>query len=310
MTKPLRVLTALILPALLASTPVSAQTVSVEDFAGRTVTLAAPARRIVTLAPHSAENLFSAGAGDRLVGVVEFSNYPPEASNLPIVGSYNAYSVEAIASLRPDLVVMWGSGNGMQTLERLEPLGVPVYVSEPRQLGDIPRVIRQLGLLAGTADRAEPEALRIERTLAELRAHYSTEPAVSVFYEIWNQPLQTVNGQHLISQVIALCGGSNVFAGATPLAPQVSVESVLGARPQAIIASGMGEARPEWLEEWRAYPTLPAVRDGALFFIDPDHLQRPTARVLLGAQALCEQLQSARRNIAPRGTEPAGAHSP
>ncbi len=310
MTKPLRVLTALILPALLASTPVSAQTVSVEDFAGRTVTLAAPARRIVTLAPHSAENLFSAGAGDRLVGVVEFSNYPPEASNLPIVGSYNAYSVEAIASLRPDLVVMWGSGNGMQTLERLEPLGVPVYVSEPRQLGDIPRVIRQLGLLAGTADRAESEALRIERTLAELRARYATEPAVGVFYEIWNQPLQTVNGQHLISQVIALCGGSNVFAGATPLAPQVSVESVLGARPQAIIASGMGEARPEWLDEWRAYRTLPAVRDGALFFIDPDLLQRPTARVLLGAQALCDQLQSARGNIAPRGEEPAGAHRP
>lgn len=310
MPKSLRVIAALMLPAWLASGPAFAQAVSLEDFAGRTVTLSAPARRIVTLAPHSAENLFSAGAGDRLVGVVEFSNYPPAAAGLPLVGSYNAYSVEAIASLQPDLIVMWGSGNGMQTLERLEPLGIPVYVSEPRQLQDIPRVIRQLGQLAGTGDRAEPEARRIERTLADLRARYSARPAVSVFYEIWNQPLQTVNGKHLISQVIALCGGSNVFAGATPLAPRVSVEAVLGAQPQAIVASGMGQARPEWLDEWRAYPFLPAVRDGALFFVDPDHLQRPTARVLLGAQTLCEQLETVRESAPFQDPEPHAGHSP
>ena len=271
-----------------------AQPVSVEDFAGRTVTLPAPAQRIVALAPHSVENLYSAGAGDKLVGAVSFSNFPEAARRLPEVGSYNAYSLEAIANLQPDLIVMWGSGNGMQTLEKLELLGVPVFVSEPRQLADIPRVIRQLGQLAGSTQTSETEAQRIEAGLAVLGTSFTAGPAVSVFYEIWNQPLQTINGDHLISQVIELCGGENIFADVGTLAPRVNLEAVLVRAPQAIIASGMSEARPEWLDDWRRYPFLPAARNDALFFIHPDQLQRPTARVLLGARTLCEQLQSVR----------------
>lgn len=272
----------------------SAQAISVEDFAGRTVTLPGPAQRIIALAPHSVENLFSAGAGAKLVGAVSFSNFPEDARRLPEVGSYNAYSLETIASLQPDLIVMWGSGNGMQTLEKLELLGVPVFVSEPRQLQDIPRVIRQLGKLAGSTRQSELEAGRIENGLQALASSYSTRPRIKVFYEIWNQPLQTVNGEHLISQVIELCGGHNIFADVSTLAPRINIESVLERAPEAIIASGMSEARPEWLDDWRHYPSLPAARNNALFFIHPDQLQRPTARVLLGAQTLCEQLQSVR----------------
>lgn len=279
---------------LLLAPLVGAQTITVEDFAGRTVTLPGPAQRILALAPHSVENLFSAGAGDKLVGAVSFSNFPEAARRLPEVGSYNAYSLESIASLQPDLIVMWGSGNGMQTLEKLKLLDVPVFVSEPRQLQDIPRVIRQLGHLAGSTAQSEVEASRIENGLQALASRYSARRPVKVFYEIWNQPLQTVNGEHLISQVIELCGGHNIFADVTTLAPRINIESVLERAPDAIIASGMSEARPEWLDDWRHYPSLPAASTNALFFIHPDQLQRPTARVLLGAQTLCEQLQSIR----------------
>lgn len=285
---------ALLAALLLITGTAVAQPVTVEDFAGRSVTLPAPAQRIVALAPHSVENLFSAGAGDRLVGVVSFSNYPPAASTIPEVGSYNAFSLEAIASVRPDLIVMWGSGNGSQALSRLEMLGVPVFVSEPRRLADIPRVIRALGRLAGTAQAGEAEALTVEQTIAGLRERYRADPPISVFYEIWNEPLQTVNGEHLISQVIELCGGRNIFADVGALAPRISIESVLARAPEAIVASGMGELRPEWLDAWQRYPSIPAVRNGALFFVHPDHLQRPTARVLLGARTLCEQLDSLR----------------
>jgi iron complex transport system substrate-binding protein len=272
-----------------------AQALSVEDFAGRTVTLVEPAQRIVALAPHSVENIFSAGAGDKLVGVVSFSNYPQAARDIVEVGSYNAYSLEAIASLQPDLIVMWASGNGMQTLDKLELLGIPVFVSEPRQLEDIPRVIRLLGRLAGSQQVSEAEAQRIEQALGELRNRYAERTQVKVLYEIWNQPLQTINGEHLISQVIQLCGGRNIYADVATLAPRINIESVLAGAPEAIVASGMSQARPEWLDDWRAYPSLPAVANNALFFIDPDHLQRPTARVLLGARTLCEQLESVRR---------------
>lgn len=289
-----------VLIAVLLCNEVLSQPVSAVDFSGRVISLDAPARRIVALAPHSVENLFSAGAGHALVGRVSSSDYPPQAADVPLVGTFNAYSLEAIAAVQPDLIVMWGSGNGAGTLGKLEVLGIPVFVSEPRRLEDIPRDIRALGLLAGTADTSEAEARRIEQGLAGLRARFGGRAPKRVLYEIWNDPLQTINGDHLISQVIALCGGHNIFADAATLAPRVNIESVLALAPEAIIASGMRDSRPHWLDDWRRYPTLPAVRDKGLFFIHPDLLERPTARVLLGAQTLCEQLDTV-RDLPPAG---------
>ena len=290
---------ALLLPGLLGLVlpPLTAlaQAVSATDFMGRNVSLAAPARRIVALAPHSVENLFSAGAGGALVGRISASDYPPQALDVPLVGSFNAYSLEAIARAQPDLIVMWASGNGAGTLEKLEVLGIPVFVSEPRRLEDIPRDIRALGRLAGTEPASEVAALRLENAFVELRERYAHKAPLRVLYEIWNDPLQTINGEHIISQVIALCGGRNIFADVATLAPRVSVESVLVRAPQAIVASGMRDSRPQWLDDWRRYENLPAVRNNGLFFVDPDLLERPTARVLQGAQSLCEQLDTLRR---------------
>jgi len=278
----------------LAGIAVPAQAITVLDFSGREVTLDQPAKRIVALAPHIVENLYSAGAGDKLVGVVSYSNFPDEAKNVPEVGTYNAFSLEQVLALNPDLIVMWGSGNGMQTLSKFEALGIPVYVSELRQLSDVPKSIRNLSQLAGTPAIGEAEASRIETELNALHRRYGEKRSLSVLYQIWNDPLQTVNGEHLISEIISLCGGHNVFGDASSLAPRVSIESVLLRDPDAIVASGMGEARPEWLDQWRAYPSLTAVADEALFFVNPDHLQRPSARIVLGAQSLCQQLDQIR----------------
>lgn len=278
----------------LAGIAVPAQAITVLDFSEREVTLDQPAKRIVALAPHIVENLYSAGAGDKLVGVVSYSNFPDEAKNVPEVGTYNAFSLEQVLALQPDLVVMWGSGNGMQTLSKFEALGIPVYVSELRQLSDVPKSIRNLSQLAGTPAIGEAEASRIETELNALHRLYGEKRSLSVLYQIWNDPLQTVNGEHLISEIISLCGGYNIFGDARSLAPRVSIESVLLRDPNAIVASGMGEARPEWLDQWRAYPSLTAVSDEALFFVNPDHLQRPSARIVLGAQSLCQQLDQIR----------------
>ena len=278
----------------LAGIAVPAQAITVLDFSEREVTLDQPAKRIVALAPHIVENLYSAGAGDKLVGVVSYSNFPDEAKNVPEVGTYNAFSLEQVLALQPDLVVMWGSGNGMQTLSKFEALGIPVYVSELRQLSDVPKSIRNLSQLAGTPAIGEAEASRIETELNALHRLYGEKRSLSVLYQIWNDPLQTVNGEHLISEIISLCGGYNIFGDARSLAPRVSIESVLLRDPDAIVASGMGEARPEWLDQWRAYPSLTAVSDEALFFVNPDHLQRPSARIVLGARSLCQQLDQIR----------------
>ena len=270
--------------------PTARAEIVVRDFSDREVRLAAPANRIVALSPHIAENVFSAGAGDKLVGTVSYSDYPEQAKNIPRVGNFQSWSLEALVALQPDLVLLWGSGNGMDTLATLERLGIPVFVSEPRRLADIPYTIRAIGKLAGTQATSESEAQRIELALAALQRQYRRQQPVSVFYQIWNEPLQTVNGQHLISQLMNLCGGVNAFADATTLAPKINIESVLARDPDAIVASGMDTARPEWLDNWRAYDSLQAVRNDALFFVPPDHVQRPTARILLGATALCRQL--------------------
>jgi iron complex transport system substrate-binding protein len=266
--------------------------IEVRDFTGRTVRLEEPARRIVALSPHIVENVFSAGAGAKLVGAVEYSDYPAAASAVPRVGNARSWSVESVIALQPDLVLLWGSGNGTQSLPVFSQLGIPVFVSELRRLPDIPTAIRAIGRLAGTGSSAELEAARIEDALASLREEYRRTSPIPVFYQIWNEPLQTINGEHLISEVITLCGGYNVFEDAPTLAPKINIEAVLSRDPSAIVASGMGTARPEWLDEWRRYGSLKAVSTSALFFVPPDYLQRPTARILLGARTLCSQLAS------------------
>ncbi|MES1932627.1 Fe3+-hydroxamate ABC transporter periplasmic binding protein [Salinisphaera shabanensis T35B1] len=280
--------------------PVSSMAAGVEitDFRGETLRLEAPANRIVALAPHLVENLYSAGLGDRIVGAVSYSDYPPAARAIPEVGGYTNISLEAVVSKDPDLVVAWASGQGGDpaTLARFEALGIPVYVDRPRQLEDIARAIRDLGVLGDTRGVADAAASRFERRLESLRERYSTRSPVSVFYQVWDDPLQTLAGEQFVGQVIRLCGGRNIFADAVSLAPKVGIESVLERDPQAIVASGMGDERPDWLDDWRDWPGLQAVENDHLFFVAPDIIQRATMRVLDGATTLCRQLESVRRD--------------
>ena len=273
---------------LLLAVPVSAAPVKAVDDGGKTVGLSAPAKRIVSLAPHVTEMIFAAGAGDRLVGVTSFSNYPEPAGKIPRVGSYGKIDAERILALKPDLVIGWQSGNSVADLAVLARLGIPVFVTEPRRLEDIPRLIESIGELAGTSQVAAEAAARFRTESGELRQRYSGRRPVRVFYEIWHEPLITVNGMHLISDVIGLCGGRNIFASAGSLTPIVATESVLAENPEAIVASGP-------LDGWQRYPRLAAVRNGHLFFIHPDLIQRQTPRILEGARQLCEQLEQVRR---------------
>jgi iron complex transport system substrate-binding protein len=199
-----------------------------------------------------------------------------------------------VVAQRPDLIVGWKSGNNAATLEKLQRLGIPVFLSEPRQLDAIADEIDALAILAGTSDTARPLTTAWRKRLDELRQRHRSSTPVTVFYEIWNQPLMTVNGEHIISDVMTLCGGRNVFAQLPALAAQVSVEAVLAADPQVIIASGMGEEHPEWLDDWRRWPGMRAVKDNHLYFIPPDLLQRNTLRILDGAEQMCEQVKQAR----------------
>ncbi len=279
--------------AALCSVQASAD-VQVSDDTGATVILKQPARRIVTLAPHLAETLFAAGAGDRLVGTVDYSDYPEAAKKVPRVGGYSRVDLETVVALKPDLIIAWHSGNAPANVEKLRGFGFPVYVSQPDRIEDVAGEIERLGRLAGTSAVADAAAENFRNRLDGLRRQYEKKAKVRTFYQIWKQPLSTVGGRQIISSVIRLCGGENVFGDQQALAPVVSVEAVVAADPEAIIASGMGEARPEWLDDWKRWPAIAAVARNNLFFVPPELIQRHTPRLLDGAELLCRHLQTAR----------------
>ncbi len=268
--------------------------VAVRDDAGRLVGLRTPARRIVSLAPNITELLYAAGAGNQMVGAVEYSDYPEAAKHLPRVGGGAGLDLEAIAARHPDLVIAWLTGNPAWQVERLRRLGFTVFVTEPRRLEDIADLLERFGRLAGTQAKADAAATEYRRHLAQLRAHYSGRTTVPVFYQILDAAPLTVSDRHLISDVIRLCGGENVFAGLPGITPRVDIEAVLQRNPEAILASGQEQLWPEWRARWQAWPGLAAVREHNLFFIPPDFIERNSPRILDGAEDVCRALEQAR----------------
>jgi iron complex transport system substrate-binding protein len=204
----------------------------VPDDAGRTLTLASPARRIVSLAPNVTELLYVAGAGNFVVGAVAYSDYPEAAKSIPRVGSGAGLDIEAIVALHPDLVIAWQTGNPTWQVERLIALGMPVFVTEPHHLDDVADLLERLGRLAGTETLAGKTVVDFRQHLARLRARYSERPVVPVFYQILDSSLLTISRRHLINDVIQLCGGRNVYADLPGLTPRVDVESMVQRNPE------------------------------------------------------------------------------
>lgn len=265
------------------------------DDRDREVCLYDHARRIATLSPGATELTFAAGAGSQVVAVVSYSDYPPEAKEVASVGSHTRIDLEKLVGLAPDLVIGWVTGNPTEQLETLEALGMPVFYIEPRDMEGVASAIERLARLAGTETAGQTVADNFRGTMAALEERYSTRDLVPTFYQVWDAPLMSVNSQHLIGQVVEMCGGENVFGEQTRLVPRIDDEAVLAANPEAIIAGGMGEENRHWLTHWKQYPQLSAVSQDNLFFVPPSLIQRPTPRLMEGAQLLCEKLEKARQ---------------
>ncbi|MBI1424642.1 MAG: ABC transporter substrate-binding protein [Gammaproteobacteria bacterium] len=274
--------------------------IEVVDDSGKTLHLVKPATRVITLAPNLTELMFDLGVADRIVATVQFSDYPVAAKQIPRIGSSSSLNLEALLAHHPDLVLAWESGNNPQQLHAIERLGIPVYRNQPHRLQDISSTLIKLGQMFGVEKRAETLAHGMDARIAQLRHEYAQRKPITGFYQIWDEPIYTVNGQHIISDVMDLCGVRNVFADAPILAPVVTLEAVLARNPQMIISGGSAKIRAQNLSMWRAWPQLTAVRAGNLFYIDADLMQRTTPRILEGANILCRQAQQARLNLQAR----------
>ncbi|HMA30719.1 MAG TPA: cobalamin-binding protein [Casimicrobiaceae bacterium] len=269
--------------------------VRVVDDAGTTIVLAMPARRIVTLAPHATELVFAAGAGDRVVGVVKGSDWPPAATKLPVIGDVAALDLERIVALSPDLIVTWPWTTPAQ-VAWLKGHGFPVFETDARRIDDIASEIARLGILAGTPAVADAAAARFRAKVAALSRSAVRPPPLRVFYQVYDAPIYTLGGEQLVTQAIEHCGGTNVFGTQPVPALQVSVEAVLAADPQVIVAGTDGAVRPAWLDHWRRWTGLAAVRLGNLFVVDANLLHRPGPRFVDGMARLCAALAQAHRD--------------
>lgn len=264
------------------------------DDARQELCMSAPAQRIVTLSPGATELTFAAGAGDKVVAAVNYSDYPPEALKLPLVGSHTRVDMEALLALKPDLVVTWVTGNPPAQIELLEELGIPMFAIEPRTFEGVSSVIERLATLAGTEQAGLAEAERFRSGIAALSEQYRNAEPISAFYQVWQQPLMTINNDHLIGKVLQLCGGVNVFGDMPRLVPRISAEVVLQADPHAILTGSAEGVADDQLDGWKRYSGLTAVKKSNLFFVPASPISRPTPRLLEATRIICDYLDSAR----------------
>jgi iron complex transport system substrate-binding protein len=253
---------------------------------------AKPVERIVSLAPNLTELAFAAGAGSRVVGTVEYSDEPDAAKKIPRVGDAFRVDAERILALEPDVVLAWASGTPQPTIERLKALGLEVREFTTHRVADVPRVLRELGELTGNQATAAAAAARFEHDMTSLKQRYAARETLQVFLQVSTQPLFTVNRDQIMSELLQVCGGRNVFADLNQLAPQITLEAVIARDPDVIVATDDGER--DALGAWRRWPQLKAVRLDNLYTLPANDLTRATTRLVTGADALCQVLETAR----------------
>ena len=288
--------------AIVAIAAAKADPLVLNDDTGQPVTLTHAPVRIVSLAPGATEMLFAAGVGERLVATVNFSNEPAAAKRVPRIGDVTAVDMERLVALRPDLVIAWPGGGNPAQLARIAQLGIPIYRQQVNRLADLPVSLRRLGALGASPAVAEQAADSLHKELARIAREYGGGSGghPTVLLEVWNRPIYTVGGTHLMSDALTLCGARNVFGDLRELGPVIDAEAVIARNPDIIVAAAPPGEAASWLAEWRRFGSLAAVRNGRLIAFEDQALSRLGPSVVPATEALCKAL------AAPGGSAAAG----
>ncbi|NVK23446.1 MAG: cobalamin-binding protein [Gammaproteobacteria bacterium] len=258
------------------------------------------AQRIVALAPHIVESLFDIGAGERIVGTVDYADYPEKALSIPRIGGYYGIQIEKVLALKPDLIIVWQSGNKAVDIERLKSLNMPLVFSNPKSIQDVAHELRLFGRLTNQQHNAEIKAVAFEQSLQRIKQQYSNQRPISVFYQLWSEPLMTVNKSTWIHQLIKTCGARNVFADSATDYPQLSIENVLLKQPQVIITADEKADKPQPVINWQKWSMIPAVKHNQFLAVNADLMHRFSARMLIGLEDMCEKIARTRQAISSK----------
>ncbi|WP_185962543.1 cobalamin-binding protein [Thalassomonas sp. M1454] len=252
-------------------------------------------QKIITLAPHLVELLFDLGIGDRIIGTIEFSDFPEQALNIPRVGNYAQLKIEKIIALEPDLIIAWHTGNPVDDLTKLEKLGIKVVYSKPTTLADVSKDYRLIGRLTGTQKLAEEKALNFEKKLARLTAHYANKDPITVFYELWSKPVTTVANKAWPQLALNVCGAKNPFSKIKKDYPQVNLEEVIIADPQIIIQPNSNGEKHVDAINWQKYPKIKASIHQQMLYPNADLLHRMSYRLIPELEKLCINIDKSRQ---------------
>lgn len=255
-----------------------------------------PAVRVVAFAPHLSEMMFAVGAGEQLVGVSAWSDFPREVLELPQIGDAFSVDQEQLSLLQPDLLLVWESGMPAHTVDELRNRGYRVESIRTRNTADVATAMTRIGELTGKQDEARAAAQQFTGALEGLRAKYRDAEPINAFFQITARPLYTVNREHFISEIISLCGGRNIFDDLEDFAPSVAVEAVLDRDPEVMLAGT--NSGDDAFAEWGRWPGLAANRYGNLFLLPDETIGRPTPRLAMAAHSVCIALDRARENRA------------
>ena len=276
--------------------------IEVVDDSGKLIKLNKPAKRVITLAPHLTEMMFAIGKGNVVVATVSYSDFPMQAKQIPRLGGFENAKLESILAFNPDLILAWNSGNNLQQLAVLENFGLTLYRDNPKKVQDVARTLRNIGILTGSSE-SEQVANDFLRELDNIKDKYRKRAPVRVFYQFWDDPVYTINGEHYITDVLAICGMENVFASMVQLSAPVNREAIIKANPEMIIAAGMNGVDKDWMEKWRKWREIKAVKYNNLFTSNPDWLHRHTPRLLLATEQICKYGDQARKNMHIKKTD-------
>jgi iron complex transport system substrate-binding protein len=280
--------------ALLAAPAAAAPTRTVQDDSHAAVTVATAECRIVSLAPGTTAMLYAAGAGHCLVGTIAHSDEPAEAAKVPIVGDAETLDFEQLIALRPTAVVVAVDVVQRVRIDRIRALGIPVYQVHVTRLADMPDSVRRLGELAGTAAIADSKSRELRAELDAIRARYRDRRALRVLYQIWDRPIYTIGGRHVITDALELCGATNIFADLQTAAPAVTREAAVLRNPEVILVSAPPAIAADWVAEWRRFPTLTAVRDAHLIEYSDERIDRMGPSVIAATANLCALIDQVR----------------
>jgi iron complex transport system substrate-binding protein len=261
-------------------------------------------QRIITLAPHLSELVDAAGGAERLVSVSAFSNLPESVKQLPVTSDARSIDLEKMKSLRPDLIIYWLGGTSesqIQSIKKTFNKDVQFISVQPKKLIDIPTDIETIGKVLGTDSVAKKNADALRLKITELSTKQQnpkqkniSERKVRVFYQVWAQPLMTLNQDHIIGDIIQRCGGEQLFANEKVLVPTVSREAVIKANPEIIFtAVDSAKIKTDW-SMWSSFPQLAATKNKAFIDLDGDIISRPSPRIMQGAQKICAEINKVR----------------